>query len=71
MSIKRVDLRPQAKRAAASLEELIAREHRRVAKLTKKRDAIQRQLTRSRIRYGVLKRLANDNARRFQLGGEA
>lgn len=62
--IRRVNVKEPRERTAAQLVDLIAREHRRVEKLTRERNAAQRKLERARIRYSVLKRLANDQARR-------
>jgi hypothetical protein len=62
--IRRIDVKAPRERTAAQLDDLIAREHRRVEKLTKARNRLQRQLERARMRYSVLKRLANDQARR-------
>lgn len=67
--MKRLDLKPQRHGPPADLLELIAREHRRVERLTKERNRVQRKLARARVRYSVLKRLANDAARRqLQVG---
>lgn len=69
MAIKRVDLRTSRQGPPAGLVELIAREHKRVERLTRERNKVQRKLQRARVRYSVLKRLANDAARRqLQVG---
>jgi hypothetical protein len=62
--VKTITVLPSTSRRALTLTEEMAREHRRVAKLTRERDAIGRRLARARMRYSVLKRMANDDARR-------
>lgn len=64
MTIKRVDLRSVRHGPQLGLADLIAREHKRVERLTRERNKLQRKLERARVRYSVLKRLANDASRR-------
>lgn len=61
--IRNVPLRTARPAREKTLVELIEREHRRIAKLTRQRDSLQRRLVRARMRYSVLKRMANDQAR--------
>lgn len=62
--MKTINLRTPTPRVGVQLVDLIAREHRRVERLTKERNRLQRKLNNARVRYSVLKRLANDQARR-------
>lgn len=64
MAIRRHDVKTRRPVPAAGLDELIARAHRAVVKLTAERNAVQRKLTRARIRYSVLTRLAADESKR-------
>lgn len=59
-----------APRAPAQLDQLIAREHKRITKLAQELERVRRRLTRARIRFSVLSRMAADMAKRgLQLGG--
>ena len=65
MPIRKHDVKAATKRAPLRLDELIAREHKRVSKLTRDLEVARRRLARARLRYSVLTRLAADESKRF------
>lgn len=58
------DLRTPHRRPPVTLEQLVAREHTRVAKLEKELQRLRRRIYMAKARYYALVRVAADQARR-------